>query len=61
MSKEELARTTPVTPPKEKRKMKPRFHKVVTFHSIFVPKIVANQEKILIPVGMAIIMVAVVK
>jgi hypothetical protein len=32
MSRDELAKITPVTPPKEKRKRKPKFHIVVIFH-----------------------------
>jgi hypothetical protein len=50
-----------VTPPKVKRKRKPRVHKETGPQKIGAPKILANHLKILIPVGTAIIIVALVK
>lgn len=44
-----------------KRKIKPIVHNIGVFNSIDPPHIVANQLKILIPVGTAIIIVAAVK
>jgi hypothetical protein len=41
--------------------MKPKAHNIGTVYLTDPPKIVANQEKILIPVGTAIIIVAAVK
>ncbi|UFO01033.1 hypothetical protein LOK48_06545 (plasmid) [Wolbachia endosymbiont of Corcyra cephalonica] len=61
ISREELARIIPVTPPRENKKINPEFHKLVTLECIIDPDMVVSQEKILIPVGMAIIIVAVVK
>ena len=54
-------KTTPVTPPKVKRKRKPRVHKETGLQKMGEPKILANHLKILIPVGTAIIIVALVK
>lgn len=61
MSREEFARTIPVSPPMVKRKMKPRAHSIGGSHLIVPPWSVANQLKTLIPVGIAMIMVADVK
>jgi len=61
MSKEEFAKTTPVRPPTVKRKMKPKDHNIGVSEEITVLFNVVIQLKILIPVGMAIIMVAAVK
>jgi hypothetical protein len=57
----ELAKTTPVTPPTVNKKMNPKLNKVGAFISTELPQRVANQLKILIPVGIAIIIVAAVK
>jgi hypothetical protein len=57
-----LAKTTPVRPPKVKRKIKPiAKSKEGLFNFIRPPHIVAIQLKILIPVGTAIIIVVGVK
>ena len=48
-------------PPTVKRKMKPKAHKVEGVKGIQLPWNVPIQLKILIPVGIAIIIVAVVK
>jgi hypothetical protein len=61
MSIEDLDKTIPVSPPKEKRKINPNLQIKAGFNDIFEPKIVAIQLKILIPVGTAIIIVAAVK
>lgn len=61
MSILELARITPVTPPSVNKKIKPRDHIKGKFIGVLDPIKVANQEKILIPVGIAIIIVAAVK
>lgn len=61
ISKEELAKITPVTPPSLNIKINPKFHKVILFHLFLDPYIVVSHEKILIPVGIAIIIVAEVK
>jgi hypothetical protein len=57
----ELARTTPVTPPTVNKKMKPMAKRPGVLKSIDPFHKVANQLKILIPVGIAIIIVAAVK
>ena len=57
----EFASTTPVTPPTVNRKMKPIAHIIGTVKLIEPPHIVAIHEKILMPVGTAITMVAAVK
>jgi len=57
----ELAKTTPVTPPTVNKKMKPIANKPGVLKSIEPPHKVASQLKILIPVGIAMIMVAAVK
>ena len=56
-----MASTTPVTPPTVNRKMKPIAHTIGDLNSIEPPHIVAIHEKILMPVGTAITMVAAVK
>lgn len=61
MSREALARTTPVNPPIVNRKIKPRDHIIAGSYLMREPKIVANQLNTLIPVGTAIIIVAAVK
>jgi hypothetical protein len=60
-SKPALARTTPVTPPTVNRKMKPIVKSIAGVRVKEPPHIVANQLKILIPVGTAMIIVAAVK
>lgn len=61
MSKEELARTIPVSPPTVNRKIKPRAQSIGASHLIVPPCIVASQLNTLTPVGIAIIIVAEVK
>jgi len=61
MSKDEFANTIPVIPPKVNKKRNPRAHNMGGSNEIFVPIIVVIHLKILIPVGIAIIMVAAVK
>lgn len=61
MSIEELARTTPVTPPTVNRKIKPRDQIIPGVSLTRLPYIVASQLNTLIPVGTAIIIVAEVK
>lgn len=61
MSREEFARTIPVKPPIVNRKMKPRAHSIGGSHLIVPPWSVASQLKTLMPVGIAMIMVADVK
>jgi hypothetical protein len=61
ISIEEFDKIIPVTPPNENRKINPVFHSIRLFHLVFLPYIVVIQEKILIPVGIAIIIVAAVK
>jgi hypothetical protein len=61
MSIEELAKTTPVNPPIVNKKTNPRAHSREGLYVSWVPWRVANQLKILIPVGTAIIIVAAVK
>lgn len=61
MSSEELASTMPVKPPIVNRKMKPRAHSIGGSHLIVPPWRVASQLRTLIPVGIAMIMVADVK
>jgi len=57
----ELARITPVIPPIVNKNTKPRDHKRGASDLIRVPCRVASQEKILMPVGTAMIIVAAVK
>jgi hypothetical protein len=59
MFKPPLARVTPVKPPTVNKKIKPRANNNAVLR--LAPHKVANQLKILIPVGTAIIMVAAVK
>jgi len=61
MSIEELARITPVSPPTVNRNTNPMAHSMGVSNDKWEPAIVVNQLKILIPVGIAIIMVAAVK
>jgi hypothetical protein len=61
MSKPALDRTTPVKPPIVNNTKNPTIHNIGVFILITPPHIVANQLKILIPVGTAIIIVAAVK
>lgn len=61
ISKDELDRHTPVSPPMVNRNRNPRVQIIEVEYLIFAPWIVANHLKILIPVGMAIIIVAAVK
>ena len=53
-----FAKTTPVTPPTVNRKIKPNAQTIGVLKEIEPPHIVAIHEKILIPVGTAMIMVA---
>jgi len=61
ISIDEFARTTPVRPPIVNRKTNPSAHKHAALYVIRVPYNVASHLKILIPVGIAIIIVADVK
>lgn len=61
MSSEEFAKTIPVRPPMVNRKMNPRAHSIGGSHLMVPPCNVASQLKTLIPVGIAMIMVAEVK
>jgi len=61
MSIEELASTTPVNPPKVNRKTNPSAHIIGESILIWDLDIVAIHLKILIPVGIAMIIVAAVK
>lgn len=61
ISIEELESITPVSPPIVNRKMKPIAHHKEELELIFVPWSVVIHLKILIPVGIAIIIVAEVK
>jgi len=61
MSKEEFASTIPVNPPKVNKKINPNTHNIEGVILICDPYKVANQLKILTPVGTAIIIVALVK
>lgn len=61
ISIDELASMIPVKPPIVKRKMKPKAQYIGAVIDIFLPVKVASQLKTLIPVGTAIIIVAVVK
>lgn len=61
MSRALLARTTPVTPPTVNRNRNPRTHIMGVVIGTGVPWSLASHEKILIPVGTAIIIVADVK
>jgi len=57
----QLASTNPVKPPNEKLKRKPMIKNIGVVNQIRPSQIVANQLNIFIPVGIAIIDVAVVK
>jgi len=61
MSIEEFARITPVIPPTVNRNTNPIAHSMGESYDVCEPDIVASHLKILIPVGIAIIMVAAVK
>lgn len=61
MSREEFARTIPVKPPMVNRKINPKAQSIGGSHLIVPPCRVASQLNTLIPVGMAMIMVADVK
>jgi len=61
MSIEELAKITPVNPPSVNKKTNPSAHIIGESIEVWDPDIVANHLKILIPVGMAMIIVAAVK
>jgi hypothetical protein len=57
----ELDKTIPVKPPNVNKKIKPFAKSIGVFSTIEPPNIVATQLKILIPVGTAMIIVALVK
>jgi hypothetical protein len=57
----ELAKATPVNPPRVKRNKKPKAKSIGVSKVMEPPHIVAIQLNILIPVGTAIIIVAAVK
>lgn len=61
MSREELAKMIPVRPPIVNRKINPMAHSMGGSHLMVPPWSVASQLNTLIPVGMAMIMVADVK
>jgi hypothetical protein len=61
MSIEEFAKITPVNPPIVNRNTKPKAHNIGVSIDRCDPLIVAIQLKILIPVGIAMIIVAAVK
>jgi len=61
MSKPAFARMIPVTPPIVNSKIKPSINKIGVLYTNRPPYNVASQEKIFIPVGTAIIIVADVK
>lgn len=61
MSRDELDKIIPVTPPVVNRKIKPIAQSIGVEYFKFDPCIVANHLKTLIPVGTAIIIVAAVK
>lgn len=61
MSREELARTIPVSPPTVNRKINPRAHRRGASHLRAPPCRVASQLKTFTPVGMAMTIVADVK
>lgn len=61
MSKEELDKTIPVSPPMVNRKINPNDHRTEAFRVSRVPWKVPSHLKTLIPVGTAIIIVALVK
>lgn len=61
ISSEELDRITPVTPPRVNRKINPRAQIIGVSYFNFAPWRVAIHLNTLIPVGIAIIIVAAVK
>jgi hypothetical protein len=61
MSIEEFAKITPVRPPIVNKKINPIAHIMAESMVMWEPVVVAIQLKILIPVGIAMIMVAAVK
>jgi uncharacterized Fe-S cluster-containing radical SAM superfamily protein len=61
ISIEEFAKITPVKPPIVNRKMNPIAHIIGESMLVWDPVVVAIQLKTLIPVGIAIIIVAAVK
>jgi hypothetical protein len=61
MSRAELDRIIPVTPPVVNKKMNPIAHSIGAVYLIFDPWRVASHLNTLIPVGTAIIIVAAVK
>ena len=61
ISRLELESTIPVSPPTVNKKIKPRAHNLEGLNVNLAPWYVLTQLKILIPVGTAIIIVAVVK
>lgn len=61
MSIDEFAKITPVNPPTVNRKTNPRDHNMGVSNEMWAPAIVAIHLKILIPVGIAMIIVAAVK
>jgi hypothetical protein len=61
ISKDELDKITPVIPPKVNKNTNPIHHNIIIFIFIKDPYKVAIQLKTLIPVGIAIIIVAAVK
>jgi hypothetical protein len=61
MSKDELDRIIPVTPPVVNKKINPIAHSIGVEYLRLAPCIVANHLNTLIPVGTAIIIVAAVK
>lgn len=61
ISIDELAKITPVNPPIVNKNTNPRAHNIGESNLIWDPDIVAIHLKILIPVGIAIIIVAAVK
>ena len=61
MSRELFDKTTPVMPPRVKRQINPNAHHIGVEYEGVPPYMVASQENTFIPVGIAIIMVALVK
>jgi hypothetical protein len=61
MSRAELDKMMPVTPPVVNRKINPKAHNIGVEYFILDPCKVASQLNTLIPVGTAIIIVAAVK
>jgi hypothetical protein len=57
----ELDKTIPVRPPNVNKKIKPLANNIGVFNTMLPPNIVAIQLNILIPVGTAITIVALVK